>query len=61
MYYRHDKIIKKQEKFLNDLQIKKQKNKSCKPKLNAILYMKKEVLVKFVFIIQGKPMLVMSV
>jgi len=22
MYYRHDKIIKKQEKFLNELQIK---------------------------------------
>lgn len=64
MYYRHDKIIKKQEKFLNELQIKqikKQKNKSCKPKLSAILSITKKAASESVSIIQGRPMLVMSV
>mgnify|MGYP000898720946 CR=1 FL=1 len=64
MYYRHDKKIKKQEHLLNELQIKqirKTEEQELQAKVECNIIHEKTVVGESVFIIQGKPMLVMSV
>lgn len=64
MYYRHDKIIKKQEKFLNELQIKqikKAEEQELQAKVECNIIHNEKGASESVSIIQGSPMLVMSV